>query len=196
MKILIYATNKNDLDILYTHLEKVSLKNWQIDKIDDESTFIKKFNKNEYDKIYIDFSDDIGSRLIKMISNQKPKQELFMINSEYACVEEKDCMYCVSEYNRKSLVKPLNHNVIKDSLKTNRYKCDKMLKTEFDFKLKKLKREFNLKNPKVDLRFNRIHKQLIACPYSVDIFNTLKEDISKLDIDFNVVNEGVVQINN
>lgn len=157
---------------------------------------MEKFNKNEYDKIYIDFSDEIGSKLIKIISSQKPKQELFMINSEYECVEEKDCMYCMSEYNRKSLVKPLNIDVIQKSIKSRKYKCDKMLKSEFDFKLQKLRREFNLKNPKVNLHFNRFQKQIITSPSSVDIFNTLKDDIMKFDLEFNVINEGVVQINN
>lgn len=196
MKILIYTSNYKDLEYLYTKLKKVSLKNWQIEKSYDEATFMEKFTKNEYDKIYIDFSDDIGSKLIKMISNQKPKQELFMINSEYECVEEKDCMYCISEYNRKSLIKPLNLDVIENSIKSRRYKCDKMLKNEFEFKVQKIRRDFNFKNPHINLQFNRTKSQIITSPSSANIFNILKEDILKYDIDFNVINEGVIEINN
>lgn len=194
MKILIYDSNLESLEYLYSLLKKVSIKNIHIDKCTQKEEFLNFFNINTYEKIFVDFCEEEGVEIISMINKVKPEQELYMINEEFECTEEKDCMFCFTEYNRKSLVKPYSFKNVYNTLKDEKFKCEKFMKNKSEFKFYKLQKCFNKEYPNVKLNHNKEKKEITTCPYSKDIFNNLVEVFEEHELKFDILNDRSLQV--
>lgn len=195
MKILIYDSNLESLEYLYSLLKKVSIVGLKIDKCIDKEEFLNLFNSNSYEKIFVDFCEGEGTEIISMINKAKPEQELYMINGEYECIEEKDCMFCFTEYNRKSLIKPYNFENINSVVKEKNFKCEKFMKNKSDFKLYKLQKCFNKEHLNIKLNHNKEKKEITTCPYSKDIFDNLVEVFKEYELNFDILNDRSLQVN-
>lgn len=194
MKILIYDSNLESLEKIYTLLKKVSCSEVIIHTSSSNEEFFSFFEKNEYEKIYIDSCDNSGEEVLKLILQIKPEQQIFMINDEYDCVEGKDCLYCTSEYNRKSVIKPFDEKIIHNTIHKKTFKCEKMLQGELEVRVKILEKNFKITNPHVSLNFDKRLKEITIVPYTEDIGENLTFQFKKLKLNYNEIDEGVFKL--
>lgn len=110
-----------------------------VDKISDFNDFESLFSLHHYDKVFIDFNDDLGKKICHYIKEVKPLQNVIQLNDKFPCSQLKDCENCVSDFNIKGLIKPFTQYQIMKIL-TNRFECENFKKTEFDFNLEKVKK--------------------------------------------------------
>lgn len=106
MKILIYDNNPADLSKLCNMLEALPMK-FFIDKITHYKDCIEFYDKYHYGIVFIDFTDDIGKKILTHILKKNPKQKVITISDVDKCSEQNGCDFCTINYNKKRVTKPI-----------------------------------------------------------------------------------------
>lgn len=69
---------------------------------------LQQYKNNNVDFVVVDYSDNECAELLANILEIKPKQKTITLSEDISCSEELGCDFCVSNYNRKRLLKPFN----------------------------------------------------------------------------------------
>ena len=69
---------------------------------------LEQYINNDIDLVIADFSNSHNKKLLDEITEHNPQQKVLIISSELDCKNELGCGHCVSNYNRKRLLKPID----------------------------------------------------------------------------------------
>lgn len=66
------------------------------------------FEQNFYDLVLIDFTKQEGKEFLNFIMMKKPEQKIITMSDNFECSETMGCHFCMDNYNRKRVFRPLN----------------------------------------------------------------------------------------
>ena len=124
MRILIY--DKADADSLCKMIEELPY-GAVVDQATGYEDCMAKYKENIYDDIFIDFTDEEGSKFLNYVINDNPKQKIITLSDRLICSETKGCDYCRSHYNKIGLMKPVYENDLVYALSDVSF-CQKFIK--------------------------------------------------------------------
>jgi hypothetical protein len=81
---------------------------WKIFRVEEAEKGLEVYKNNQIDCIIVDFATEENNSLIEDILNTNPKQKMIIVSEYLSCREEKKCVDCVSLYNKRRLLKPLD----------------------------------------------------------------------------------------
>lgn len=195
MRILIYDNNLNDLNKLSSIIESFPIETI-IDKVSDYKDCIEIYKKHNYDKLFIDYTDDIGKKIAKELTYKNPKQRIYLLNDKYECLHDKDCQVCKENFNQETIIKPINQFQLCKII-TRNFKCESFNKNEFEFKLEKIKKSIINEYPYFKFKFNKNSKELLSEPMSIAILVYIIEQLQENHIEYQVEgNEKIILISN
>jgi len=105
MNILVFDLEiyENDIfDIVESYLGDISFT-----KTKDKKVFFNLFNKNKFDLIIIDVSENIGEEIFHYITNLNNQEKIIVLSKSVTYNSDLTCSQCAIRYNRKLLLKPL-----------------------------------------------------------------------------------------
>jgi len=192
MKILIYDNNPADLSKLCTMLEALTI-NFLIDKASNYNDCIEFYNKYPYDMVFIDFADKIGENILFYILEKNPNQKIITISDIEECSEKQGCNFCTTTYNKKRVIKPIQEiELIKILSKREPCKlyCSRDLLIKLDIISKGVTHlTFDKERFTFIKNGQNYHKEMS------DIIR-LSESLTKVNINFKVIENGVKIITN
>jgi len=151
-KILIYYDNVNELEYLHPIIKEVDVIS-TIHKVSDYKTFVKLFNTNKYDVIFIDNVNNSLNKLVFFLFNKNNKQKIVLVRDKFDCYTYISCAHCQRKHNICTLVKPVVRMQIVNIL-TNHFFCESYDKTQLEFNLFKINK--TISNDYIGLYFDSI----------------------------------------
>jgi hypothetical protein len=186
MRLLIYDNDINNLNKISQMIETFPIETI-IDKVSDYNDCILMYKHHVYDKLLIDYTDDIGKKIANKIIDINPKQRLYLLNDEFNCTSGKDCENCKKLYNKETIVKPFNQFQLSKII-SKQFKCESYKKNEFEFKLEKVKKSIYNEFPYFKFAFKENKSMLISSPMSISILVHITELLKNNTIDYQVIN--------
>lgn len=107
MDILIYDKNSTDNERFVSLIDDTPYE-LLLDRPSSYEECIDLYSSKKYHCVFIDFTDDIGSKFLSYVQENNPKQKIITLSNTLVCSETKGCEYCKGHYNKIGLVKPLN----------------------------------------------------------------------------------------
>lgn len=192
MRILIYGNNKNGLENFCSMISLYPLE-IIIDKASDYNDCIYFYTKHDYEKVFIDFDDDIGKKFLSKILDINPKQKVFILNNKNICVLEKNCEYCKENFHKNIIIKPLSQNQLTKIL-SKKFSCEYENLSEKEFNLEKIKKEVQSKYPYLKFDYSKQRDSFISdnIPTSALVFVT--DLLSQYEIEFQVTHKNQIVI--
>ena len=186
MNFLIYDNNKDDLK-QFSYLIDNQHYDFKLDVVSNYDNMVEVYEKNKYDTVLIDFSDDNGKKIISYLQEKKSEQRTILLTDNIECIKE-DCSTCKETYNIKKVVKPLNIKDLPLLIKDKDKDC------EFDFQknnlistLMSITKKYTtsiLDKDRLQIKFNEPHK------FSISLIQ-LCEELSENDINYNINNSHI-----
>ena len=192
MRILIYDNNINDLNKLSSMIEAFPIETI-IDKVSDYKDCIEIYIKHNYDKLFIDYTDDIGKKIAKELIALNPRQRIYLLNDTFECLYEKDCINCKEKLNRETIIKPLNQLQLSKIISKN-FKCESFNKNEFEFQLEKVKKSIQNEYPYFKFKFDKNTKILKSEPMPISILVYIIEQLQQNNIEYEVEDNEKIRI--
>lgn len=186
MRLLIYDNDINDLNKISLMIKTFPIETI-VDKVSDYNDCILMYKQHVYDKLLIDYTDDIGKKIANKIIETNPKQRLYLLNDEFNCAGDKDCVKCKKEYNKETIVKPFNQFQLTKII-SKQFKCESFKKNEFEFKLEKVKKSIYNEYPYFKFEIKEDKKMLLSSPMSISILVYITELLMNNTIDYQVIN--------
>lgn len=194
MRILIYDNNPNDLQKFSEMMHLYPL-DFIIDKVSDLDDALYMFEKHNYDKVFIDFNDAIGKKLVSKIIEINPEQKMFLLNDEYECIKSPiDCEDCKKRYNKEMIIKPLMQSQLTRILSKN-FICENFELSEKEFMLERVKKAVHKKYPYLKFDYCKERDSFISdnIPTSALVFIT--DLLSLYEIEYHVSHKNQIIIN-
>ncbi|WP_072681786.1 hypothetical protein [Arcobacter sp. LA11] len=192
MRILIYDNNLSDLNKLSSMIEAFPIETI-IDKVSDYKDCIQMSKKHNYDKLFIDYTDDIGKKIAKKLLEIDPKQRIYLLNDNFDCIDEKNCEKCKKEFNKDTIIKPLNQVQLSKIISKN-FKCESFNKSEFEFQIEKVKKSIINEYPYFKFEFDKKNKILKSEPMSISILVYIIEQLQHNNIKYEVEDNEKIRI--
>lgn len=193
MRIFIYDNNLQDREYLCEMITALPL-NCSVDKIFDYSQGVDFYSKYNYDIVFIDFIDDFGKRLLTYILEHNPKQRIITISGICEYSEKLGCDFCVENYNKSRVMKPINHEDIVQIFNGKEHNCELYASNKMMMELKKI--EKTIKKEYSDFLFD---EQTLTFSsknlrhYNPDFF-TIIEKLNESDIEYSVDEHANIKI--
>ena len=112
MNILIIDTDNNVFNLL-NNLSSIE-PNWNLIKFNHT---LEQYKKNNIDFVLVDFSSEENEKILKEILKINQNQKTITISESLNCSELNGCDFCVINYNRRRLLKPINIKNLYDIIK-------------------------------------------------------------------------------
>lgn len=186
MRLLIYDNDINDLNKISQMIKTFPIETI-VDKVSDYNDCILMYKQHIYDKLLIDYTDDIGKKIANKIIETNPKQRLYLLNDEFDCTGEKDCEKCKKQHNKETIIKPFSQLQLSKII-SKQFKCESFKKNEFEFKLEKVKKSIYNEYPYFKFYFKENKSMLISDPMSISILVYITELLMNNTIDYQVIN--------
>lgn len=122
MKNILLIDNDKVLVDLFNHLNDVSELNiFHCKDLEDASII---YNKHDLDIVIINFILDFGRDILAYIVESNPHQNIITISDAFEFSEPNGCDYCLSNFNKIRLLKPVSIPKLIDVMKNfNNHKC-------------------------------------------------------------------------
>lgn len=104
MKILLYdnSMDEDDLSAMISNFPEDSV----LKRVTTYEECVKTYTQDEFDSIFIDFTDDTGSQFLSYIQENNPNQKIVTLSDKVICSEPRGCEYCIEHFNKIGLMKP------------------------------------------------------------------------------------------
>jgi len=143
IKVLIYDNDQDDskyiLSILYVLNVEITM-----DRISSYDEGIELFKTHSYDIIFLDYFNDIGKNLIEFILKNNPKQRVITISDIHECATKHGIEFCLNNYNRERILRPLEYIDVIKIFKTNEYIDEKHSSDILLLKLRQIEKTLRL----------------------------------------------------
>ncbi len=137
MRILIYDNNTKDVNYLYQKLKGLPLDS-QVDTSSTYNNAIDYYDTDKYNIIFIDFIDETGKEVLEYIIRDNPKQRIITISKVLECSEKLGCDFCLNNYNKKRILKPIHIDEIIKIFSNKETDCTTYLNNSLLMKLQQL----------------------------------------------------------
>lgn len=192
MRILIYNNNKDDLEKFYNMITLYPIE-IIVDKASDYNDILYFLDKHYYDKIFIDYIDDIGKKLLNKILEKDPKQKVFLLTEEDDCPLEKNCEVCKSKFKKNIIIKPLSQNQLTKII-SRKFTCENEHLSTKEFILEKIKKRVQSRYPYLKFEYCKERDSFLSdnIPTSTLVFVT--ELLSQHNIKYHVTHKNQIII--
>lgn len=192
MRILIYDNNKQDLEKFCNMINLYPIE-IIVDKASDYNDIIYFISQHIYDKVFIDYNDDIGKKLVTEIVEKNPKQKIFLLSDSYDCPLERNCDLCKDKFKKNIIIKPLSQNQLTKIL-SRKFTCENEFLSEKEFKLKKIKKKVQIEYPYLKFEYCKDRDSFLSdnIPTSALVFVT--DLLNKHNIAFHVTHKNQIVI--
>ncbi|MGD9555366.1 MAG: hypothetical protein AB7V28_13350, partial [Arcobacteraceae bacterium] len=75
------------------------------------------FEHDSYGLVLIDFTKKEGKELLDFVMRANPEQKIITMSDNFECSETMGCNFCMDNYNRKRVFRPLNLKELLDVIK-------------------------------------------------------------------------------
>lgn len=139
MRILIYDINSKDLEYLCEMIKSLPIESY-VDKITDYNHGTDLYDKNKYDIVFIDFIDKDGKSFLEYILKNDSAQRIITISDVFECSEKLGCDFCLDNYNKERILKPINYADIIKIFSNSKYRCDSFSNSLLLMQLKQIEK--------------------------------------------------------
>lgn len=192
MRILIYDNNINDLNKLASMIKIFPIETI-IDKVSDYIDCMQMYDKHNYEKLFIDYTDDIGKKIADEIIKINPKQRIFLINDNCDCMSNKDCITCRQSFNKETIIKPLNQQQLSQIISKN-FKCESFKKTQPEFTIEKIKKSVYKEFPYFKLHFDKKRQMFLSEPMPISILVYMVQLFKEHNVEYEVQDTERIKI--
>lgn len=192
MRILIYDNDRNSIDELYSMIKLYPI-DTIIDKVSDYKDCIDFYKKHNYDKVFIDLSDDIGKKIKDEILEINPLQNIYLINEEYPNFNHESCEECKVAKNKRNIIKPIDHRQLGRILSKN-FICETHKMDHFTFIVEKVKKSAQKKYPYIKIDYDKENATLKTEQINVQVLVYITNLLSEHQIDYQVLDYDNIKL--
>jgi len=192
MRILIYNNNYNELEKFCSMISLYPIE-IIVDKGSNYEDIIYFINHHTYDKIFIDYNDDIGKKIVKKVIEKNPKQKIFLFNEEYDCPLDKNCDICNDHFEKNMIINPLSQNQLTKIL-SRKFTCESEHLTQKEFCLAKIKKQVHFKYPYLKFEYCKTRDSFLSDNIPTSALVYVTDLLSKYEIDFQVTHKNQIVI--
>ena len=192
MKILIYDSNIHNLEKFCNMLSLYPIK-IIVDKSSKHCDIIDFITKYSYDKVFIDYDNNIGKKILGEILQIKPKQKIFLLSQKDECPVGKNCEFCKSNYKKHIIIKPLSQDQLTKII-SRKFTCESEFLSKKEFILEKIKKEVQLEYPYLKFDYCKNKDSFLSenLPTSALVFIT--NLLNQYEINFHVTHKNQIII--
>lgn len=192
MRILIYDNNKNDLE-RFCNMIKLYPIEILVDKASDYEDILFLYSKHFYEKVFIDYDDEIGKKIFSYIVNQNSNQKIFLLCEQHHCLDEDSCLNCIANTKKHFIIKPLHQNQLTKII-SKKFTCEKKHLSKKEFNLLKVKKKVHENYPYLKFDYCKTRDAFLSdnIPTSALVFVT--DLLSEENIDFHVTHKKQIVI--
>lgn len=145
MKTLIYDKNPDTYNQISNIIQNLSI-DIHVEYVSTLNNFRNQYNQYTYDIVFIDFDNKISIEIVDHIHNMHKQQNIILLNDEFTCFNNMDCIKCRAENKTNILIKPFDPSqIIKIFL--NNFNCEIVNINKEIFIIEKFKKEVLKKYP-------------------------------------------------
>ncbi|RXJ88710.1 hypothetical protein CRV01_08765 [Arcobacter sp. CECT 8983] len=192
MRILIYDNNKQDLEKFCNMINLYPIE-IIVNKASNYNDMLYFFNKHYYDKIFIDYNDDIGKKILNTIIETNPHQKIFLLSDKDNCPLEKNCELCKDKFRKSIIIKPLSQNQLTKII-SRKFTCENEFLSTKEFNLKKIKKKVQIEYPYLKFEYCKDRDSFLSdnIPTAALVFVT--DLLIQHDITFQVTHKNQIII--
>ncbi|NVJ53230.1 MAG: hypothetical protein HWD90_06020 [Campylobacteraceae bacterium] len=192
MKILIYDNNKQDLEKFCSMINLYPIE-ILVDKASNYEDILYFLNNHNYEKIFINYDDDTGKKLLNVIIEKNPQQNVFLLSERNDCPLEKNCDLCKSKFKKNIIIKPLSQNQLTKII-SRKFTCENEFLSTKEFNLKKIKKKVQLEYPYLKFEYCKDRDSFLSdnIPTSALVFVT--DLLTQHEITFQVTHKNQIII--
>lgn len=198
MRILIYDNDKNSVEELYTMIKLYPL-NTIVDKASDYEDSMEFYKRHNYDKVFIDLSDDIGKKISRKILEINPNQNIYLINSCYPsynsenCKGNEYCKECKTLKTKKNIIKPIEHKQLGQIL-SKKFICETANMDPFTFVIEKIKKSTQKRYPYIKIVYDKKESTLKTEQINVQVLVYITNLLSEHNVDYQVLDYDNIKV--
>lgn len=192
MRILIYDNSKQNLEKFCNMIDLYPIE-IIVDKASNYKDILYFFDNHYYDKIFIDYNDDIGKKLLDKIIEKNPLQKIFLLSDKNDCPLEKNCELCKNKFKKNIIIKPLSQNQLTKII-SRKFTCENEFLSTKEFNLEKIKKRVQLEYPYLKFEYCKDRDSFLSdnIPTSALVFVT--DLLNQHEIPFQVTHKNQIVI--
>jgi len=194
MNILVYTNQVDSLEYLQRIVKLMKL-DIKIDEVENEMSFFELYEKNIYDILFVEYSEDIWKNILNNIIHTNARQKIILISNTFACSLNNDCVACQKKYNVNILIKPIL-DIKTSELFMRKFICEEYETNELQFKLLQLNKQLNLDHGTISFDIKTLtykfesligHRQILA-------LSDLVSELNKKELKYEVLHNFDVKV--
>ena len=108
MKILVFDKKYDYSENDYLAVLNNNLKDYDIVLIQDLAEALSSYKKSVFNVVLIDFTTKEGKEFLQEVNRLNSLQKVITVGFTLSCSSEMGCNYCVSNFHKRRLIKPIN----------------------------------------------------------------------------------------